>query len=869
MEKTNGMVVEFNTCAYQSKLRDRWYKPSRWAGRLEGLTGLARVCRCPNWVVHTPLVGKSRTEEAGAYPAELCAELAKRIVASWKKTLSLEWWRHLATSRASEVSVLQAAWLRNEEKRNVNRCSGARTERATPITDTLDAESVSRDFMPEAGRPSKRTRREQQNEFCVGGMRNPTVAVTRLALVRELGVRIRKEWEEFAESRPRALMVGKLYGTSKAEFDEEVADEWKRRLQAAMEVKPPDGITLRESVEFTSPLDPDMWDSWAREGRDPERFLGQWAREGAPLGMEVRVDPSNGIFPTVDACPDTEVDPAPELDQMRGLRNYSSMEEQLEDAEIEVDRYMKCGYVKQLPWDWVVERFGKGTVSRLALIVKEKPDGSKKRRVIIDMKRSHGNRRATVDERIVLPRAQDVITMARDMAAKEASIPEAEAEVNVPPWRRSKRTQMEWVLIDLRDAFCHFPVHPRELAHCVSPGLTEGSALVWVAMLFGFKAAPLVMGRPSAGWWPAWPTRPRCRARSMWTTSCCSSMGIARPGQPDGLGAVHAEGFRSPAGFGEGGARPARGVDWNNVRAHRRRHPPHGPGENAARGKGAPGGVGKQGHDRPEGPEVYGRATQLDCRHPPEDALGGQRHVCRAGGRREGRPERSRARPCGGSVGPATKGGAHRRQEVRSQPPLATRHVRGARAVPPPDRTVPREQARVRCGDRRFPSRPGRHPDPLRGGRDQGHDRGGHPVHCHRPGRRGAGGPLWRGSLAEHAGAPRQPLVIRSDSTAALAVARKLASKREVMNLLGAELAICLEELGIPRLVTQHIAGRFNKETDWLSRPHEAKVKPVTLEEVKIVRCPALKDSQFRMALPGLRIGATSVQIPDKIWEAI
>ena len=114
-----------------------------------------------------------------------------------------------------------------------------------------------------------------------------------------------------------------------------------------------------------------------------------------------------------------------------------------------------------------------------------------------------------------------------------------------------------------------------------------------------------------------------------------------------------------------------------------------------------------------------------------------------------------------------------------------------------------------------------------------------------------------------------QPVVIRSDSTAALAATRRLASRKEVMNLLGGELAIHLEELGIPRLVTQHVAGRFNKETDWLSRPHEAKTKPTSLDEVKIVRCAALKDSLFRMALPGLRKDAKSVVIPDKVWEAI
>lgn len=67
--------------------------------------------------------------------------------------------------------------------------------------------------------------------------------------------------------------------------------------------------------------------------------------------------------------------------------------------------------------------------------------------------------------------------------------------------RRSEsrqNTQTEFALIDLRDAFCHFGVHPRELRHCVSPGLELGTGIIWTAMLFGFKAAPYVMGRLAA-----------------------------------------------------------------------------------------------------------------------------------------------------------------------------------------------------------------------------------------------------------------------------------------------------------------------------------------------------------------------------------
>lgn len=53
----------------------------------------------------------------------------------------------------------------------------------------------------------------------------------------------------------------------------------------------------------------------------------------------------------------------------------------------------------------------------------------------------------------------------------------------------------EFVLIDLEDAICHWPAHREELRHCVTPDEHEENALMWVAMLFGFRAAPLLMCR--------------------------------------------------------------------------------------------------------------------------------------------------------------------------------------------------------------------------------------------------------------------------------------------------------------------------------------------------------------------------------------
>ena len=69
----------------------KWFKPGKFAGRLDGLPSLGRKCGCPAGFGHQQLVGKELTDKAAEYPVELCLEYAKLVVKAWKRTLDLEW----------------------------------------------------------------------------------------------------------------------------------------------------------------------------------------------------------------------------------------------------------------------------------------------------------------------------------------------------------------------------------------------------------------------------------------------------------------------------------------------------------------------------------------------------------------------------------------------------------------------------------------------------------------------------------------------------------------------------------------------------------------------------------------------------------
>ena len=96
----------------------------------------------------------------------------------------------------------------------------------------------------------------------------------------------------------------------------------------------------------------------------------------------------------------------PDIESQLGVENYKSFVEEPEHAKWEIERCLQKGFCVEVSEDELKNQFPKGTIRRLALILKEKEDGSIKRRVIIDMLRSGGNGRC---ERIVLPRIQDVV----------------------------------------------------------------------------------------------------------------------------------------------------------------------------------------------------------------------------------------------------------------------------------------------------------------------------------------------------------------------------------------------------------------------------------------------------------------------------
>ena len=485
MEHFECLSAWFNTCAFQRKERNRWLKPTKFAGRLKGLESLHRKCSCPRDFKHQALLGKRLTSAAARYPEDLALEYARLVVQCFRTTLNLEWWRHLEKYKRAELTQLQKNWVKSKEKHSPAALPDEHMNKTRSNKRAWCEEDFMQDQIPGDKIESKKARREFQNQYFVGGMRNPAISVRRLGIVKEAGQDILRLWNTFLRDNPVVLEAARAYGSDRCQLDERAAIDWTLKLGALLKVEPPSSVKLQGKFAFSSPLNAPFWKAWQKFSKDPDEHIHQWAVTGAPLGMSAEIPSSGGVSPPVEG-ESSQVQIAPELEVQLGMGNYKSMHEDEQGARQELDRLVDRGFAQYLSKDEARAHFDRATLSKLALITKVKESGAKKYRVIIDLLRSGGNDRSRVPERIILPRISDVVASLRELFAQNEGAEDP------------SQGEIELISADLSDAYMHFAVEQSELQNCLAPGLADNELVLFKAMSFGFRGAPLVMGRLAA-----------------------------------------------------------------------------------------------------------------------------------------------------------------------------------------------------------------------------------------------------------------------------------------------------------------------------------------------------------------------------------
>ena len=503
--------VYFNTCAYQPDVPvgEKFYKPQVFAGNLHRLASLMAICRCGD-AKHRPVVGKKTSEESGAYPHQLCIKYADLLMQHFEKVLRFEFIKMKEDQIAGEVQQLQERSKRVKKQEN-SESYETYTPELSPSVASMGPEDVKVEkkthgqfvmerekglewvggrgkhgLLKEASKQEDRP----ENQAYVGGMRHPARVIRLFPGHQNFGLRLWGAWKRFANARDDITAVAVNYGTSEAEFSEQHLRNWKAELKRLTGAKSNPAVVLKDNKGYKSPLDPNILEGWIHRTSDPEKQVVEWIRDGAPLGIERPIHTS-GIFPPSGEVPEglVESDSVAQL-SMGPIANYSSVSQNWEHAEEELSRLEKMGYMFRESKEEIERSYGHGTISKLGLILKQKEDGSLKKRLVIDLRRSRGNSKAKLPEKLVLPRPLDAVEMLRDLRQGHPGLVTADETQN--------RWGLEMALVDVSDAFMSLAVHRQEWPHTVTPTTVQNEYCVFCALLFGFKTAPLLYSRVAA-----------------------------------------------------------------------------------------------------------------------------------------------------------------------------------------------------------------------------------------------------------------------------------------------------------------------------------------------------------------------------------
>ena len=333
--------------------------------------------------------------------------------------------------------------------------------------------------------PTKKETREKENDECMGGMRNPHIAVSRLPALRDAGARMSRVLDDVLRNSPEVLSAVESLG---AEMDAEQAAHPAAVMQAAGATAAGKLAKLLQCPQGAEVLGPTGWrwkllQAMVDSGKDPERDVPLWLAGQTPLGI-VEAIPARGIFPRAEPS-QAQLESAEYLAARVGPgsveKNYQSFEDHEAESEAELQRLCHEGHVEVIGnWEAVKARWPSALATRVATLVKQKDDGSTKVRFIVDMLRSGVNSLSSVGERIVLPRGSDLVKSALDL------------------WQECQGCEgVGFLVIDISDAFLNLHVSEAERGYLIIRD-QRGVYLAYRGVPFGLAPAPLLWGRTAA-----------------------------------------------------------------------------------------------------------------------------------------------------------------------------------------------------------------------------------------------------------------------------------------------------------------------------------------------------------------------------------
>ena len=314
-------------------------------------------------------------------------------------------------------------------------------------------------------------------------MRNPHLAIPRRPGLIVPGSRVRAILEEAQLAQPELTAIGRdiLTGREAIPFPAEVIAHLRARVVQAL------GGAQKQrdrTARATTPIEANVIEAWGNATGDPDSAtLCEWLDHGAPLGYHQSI-PTNGIFPTV---PSETKGPEGQQDLYRSLegwQNYKSAQEEADDLDALISDYVGRGFCHLSgSMEEATAELGRPPVlNKLGVVVKYNAYGTKKSRIIWDLRESRANQLCNQGERILLPRLLDVAQQAIRVYRSGST-----------PWLAA---------VDIRDAFMNIPSGQDKrytVAARPKPGHEDQMELIiFDTLVFGAGSSPTLWGRYAA-----------------------------------------------------------------------------------------------------------------------------------------------------------------------------------------------------------------------------------------------------------------------------------------------------------------------------------------------------------------------------------
>jgi len=339
--------------------------------------------------------------------------------------------------------------------------------------------------------------REAQNTDCIGGLRNPNMAVARSKSLQSTGRRIRGILDKLLQDElwlfeETTSVVDSIGKPGCQGFSTEAVLAARTALTAEFGSTFPEVEVGNNRSLFQS----NLWEAMLADAGDPETEIVGWMRHGCPTGgVDSRIH-SCGIFPLASGATSavesskvfskimasTEWDPTLHT-------NYKSFDvEGGVHSNTEVARIKQRNFIEVFrDWATVKMQWPLARASKVALIIKERVDKSLKLRFVVDLRRSGVNGEAEVPERVVLPR---VIDFANSIVNLQ------EVQVRATAAHHHSAKEVELLTLDFADAFYTLWLRPSDRGSLVFK-VADGWA-VFNRLCFGMAGAPLIWGRLAA-----------------------------------------------------------------------------------------------------------------------------------------------------------------------------------------------------------------------------------------------------------------------------------------------------------------------------------------------------------------------------------